>query len=216
MKRLIGLVLCVCMLLCGWSSALAESGQFELRSGIHFGDTIDDIVAKETTLTRASEDSNEFHGRIAGYDDSTCMFIFNDDGGLEDMRYDFNDDSRDDVETQYLALYQSLVRKYGSAIGNTGGNCELITGSAMSSMALYVYLLGALDNCSGDYIDYDEWTVDTDGGHVKIDLIAYYYRDSNYDYHYYLSLSYKFYTDADYDAAVQEKQEERAEVDNDL
>ena len=83
-------------------------------------------------------------------------------------------------------------------------------------MAVFVGLFGGLDGYFGDYADYDEWIVDTDGGHVKIDLIAYYYRDDVFNYSYFVSLSCKFNTDADYDAAWQEKQAERAEVDNDL
>ena len=220
MKRLIGLLLCVCMLAAGWNVAFAEEGSpFELRNGIHFGDTIDEIVEKETTLTRTSEDSNSFDGRIAGYDNAECTFTFDDNGGLEDMHYAFGTevcDSRDALEDVYKTLGQSLIRKYGSPIGNTGGSCELITGSAMSNMGLIVGLIGTMDGFDGDYIDYDEWIVDAENGHVKIDLVGYYYRDSDYDYYYYVDLSYKFYTDEEYDAAVQEKQAEREEVDNDL
>ena len=44
MKKLISLLMCVCMLLAGLNAAFAEAEDFELLSGIHFGDTIDDIV----------------------------------------------------------------------------------------------------------------------------------------------------------------------------
>ena len=219
MKKLISLLMCVCMLLAGLGAAFAEAEDFELRSGIHFGDTIDDIVEKETTLTRLNEESNEFQGRISGYDDASCMFTFDDDGKLEDMRYIFGSDvcySRDKMNNVYLDLYRGLVRKYGTAIGNTGGSCELITGSAIDTMTLYVYLLGELDGYSSDYTDYDEWIVDTKGGHVKIDLVSFYLRNSDFEYSYYVDLSYKFYTDEDFKAAQQEKQAARDEVDNDL
>lgn len=219
MKKLISLLMCVCMLLAGLGAAIAEAEDFELRSGIHFGDTIDDIVEKETTLTRLNEESNEFQGRISGYDDASCMFIFDDDGKLEDMKYSFGSGvcySRDRMNDVYLELYRGLVRKYGTAIGNTGGTCELITGSAMDEMALFVYLIGELDGYSSDYTDYDEWIVDTKGGHVKIDLVSFYLRNSDFEYSYYVDLSYKFYTDEDFKAAQQEKQAARDEVDNDL
>ena len=219
MKKLISLLMCVCMLLAGLNAAFAEAEDFELRSGIHFGDTIDDIVEKETTLTRLDEESNEFQGRISGYDDASCMFTFDDDGKLEDMRYIFGSDvcySRDKMNNVYLDLYRGLVRKYGTAIGNTGGSCELITGSAIDTMTLYVYLLGELDGYSSDYTDYDEWIVDTKDGHVKIDLVSFYLRNSDFEYSYYVDLSYKFYTDEDFEAAQQEKQAARDEVDNDL
>ena len=219
MKKLISILMCVCMLLAGLNAAFAEAEDFELRSGIHFGDTIDDIVEKETTLTRLDEESNEFQGRISGYDDASCMFTFDDDGKLEDMKYSFGSGvcySRDKMNDVYLELYRGLVRKYGTAIGNTGGTCELITGSAIDTMAFYVYLLGELDGYSSDYTDYDEWIVDTKGGHVKIDLVSYYLRNSDFEYSYYVDLSYKFYTDEDFKAAQQEKQAARDEVDNDL
>ena len=219
MKKLISLLMCVCMLLAGLGAAIAEAEDFELRSGIHFGDTIDDIVEKETTLTRLNEESNEFQGRISGYDDASCMFIFDDDGKLEDMKYSFGSGvcySRDRMNDVYLELYRGLVRKYGTAIGNTGGTCELITGSARDEMALFVYLIGELDGYSSDYTDYDEWIVDTKGGHVKIDLVSFYLRNSDFEYSYYVDLSYKFYTDEDFKAAQQEKQAARDEVDNDL
>ena len=51
---------------------------------------------------------------------------------------------------------------------------------------------------------------------VKIDLVSYYYRDSDYNYSYGNLVSYHYYTDDDYDNAVQEKMEENAAVDNDL
>ena len=39
--------------------ALAEA-EFPLRSGIHFGDTMEDILSKEKTLVRESDESNIF------------------------------------------------------------------------------------------------------------------------------------------------------------
>ena len=83
-------------------------------------------------------------------------------------------------------------------------------------MAITVYVFGSLDGYSADYTDYDEWIVDCDDYHVKIDMTSYYLRDKSYNYTYTVSLSYHYYTDEDYDAAVREKQGERQEVDDDL
>ena len=83
-------------------------------------------------------------------------------------------------------------------------------------MSLRVYLFGELDGYDGDYYDYDEWTIDTDSYHVKIDLISYYYRDDDYEYYYYVNLSYYMFTDEEYNAEIDKKVEEQGEVDDDL
>lgn len=220
MKKNIIRLISMLLVLCCATSAFAEE-EFTLRSGIKFGDTIEDIVEKETTLTREDDDSNWFKGTIAGYKDSQALFSFDDNGKLEDMCYAFDQFGNDyksssDVSDVYATLYKSVVRKYGSPLGNTGGNVELITGSAMTRMGIVVYMIGGMDGYDGDYLDYDEWIVDCTGGHVKIDLISYYYRDSSYDYHFQVDLSYRFYTDAEYEEALNEKIAERKAVDDDI
>ena len=217
MKKLVAvfLVLVMAVNLCG----MACADEFKLRNGILFGDTIDDIVAKEKTLTRESDTSNSFKGKIAGYSDAECTFGFDDDGKLVTMNYSFSSDictSRDKMNEVYKTIYESLNRQYGSPLGYTGGSCYLITGPAFTSMAVWVYWLGELDGCAGDYTDYDEWVVDADGYHVKIDMISYYYRDNKYNYQYMVNVSYKMFTDDEYAEALSEKQGEREEVDNDF
>ena len=83
-------------------------------------------------------------------------------------------------------------------------------------MGVMVYIFGGLDGYDGDYLDYDEWVVDCTNGHVKIDLISYYYRDADYNYNYDVDLSYYFYTDAEYEEALNEKIAERKAVDDDI
>lgn len=198
--------------------ALAEA-EFPLRSDIHFGDTMEDILSKEKTLVRESDESNIFLGTIAGYENSTCSFFFDDDNRLTGMNYSFDRDNcsdRDSTNDVYKTLYQGLCRKYGDPIGNTGGTVELITGPAFDRMALIVYGLGAMDGCSADYMDYDEWVVDTDTYHVKIDMTSYYLRNSSADTLYLVDVSYQKYTDEDFENALAAKQNERDTVDNDL
>lgn len=203
-------ILCMILLLC--STALADD--FTLRSDIHFGDTMETILQKETTLTRTSETSNSFSGTIAGYSGSTCDFAFDDEGKLISMTYEFDCTSRDSTNSHYKTLYDSLVRKYGSPLGNTNGSCHLITGPAMDKIG-FVYFIRTIDGWSADYYDYDEWIVDCDDYHVKIDLVSYYVRNQS-TYLYYANLSYKQYTDAEYQAALNEKKTEREAIDNDL
>ncbi len=217
LKRL----LCVLLALSCISFALADD-EFTLRSGIKFGDTMDDILAKETTLVRKSEDGNEylsFLGKIAGYDDAGCTFYFDDDGKLNDVWYTFINvcTSKDTTNDVYKKLYQSLVRQYGTPLGNTNGSCYSITGKAILNMSLWVhYFVPLNDNFAGNYINYDEWIVKADGYNVKIDLISYYVRDATYEYQYFLDLSYHYFTDADVEEALNEKKSEQEEVDRDL
>lgn len=217
MKKLLTVLIACILCLSAVTAGTAEEG-FTLRNGIKFGDTMDDIVLKETTLIRNDETSNSFTGKIAGYSDADCTFYFDDDGKLKSMEYGFSNScySRESTNEVYKKLYQSLVRQYGKAEGNTDGSCELITGPAIDSMGFWVYLMGMFEGCNADYYDYDEWIVDTDSYHVKIDLISYYYRNDDYEYTYYVNLSYHMYTDEEYDAKINEKIAEQSEVDNDL
>ena len=203
-------ILCMILLLC--STALADD--FTLRSDIHFGDTMETILQKETTLTRTSETSNSDTVSLKTVNGK--KYAFDDEGKLISMTYEFDCTSRESTNSHYKTLYDSLVRKYGSPLGNTNGSCHLITGPAMSNMAVWVYLFGTFNGWSADYYDYDEWTVDCDDYHVKIDLVSFYYRNSDYEYTYEVNLSYKQYTDAEYQAALDEKKTEREAVDNDL
>lgn len=216
MKRMLAGFLAVLLVLSCSAAAFAQE-EFTLRSGIHFGDTMEDILSKETKLVRESETSNWFKGTIAGFENASCGFYFDNDGKLTSMDYSFTDmDSRTEVNDDYKTLYDSLVRKYGKPLGNVGGKIDPITGPALMRMAVLVQLYKFLDGYDADYMDYDEWRVDTLGGHVKIDLVSYYYRDDDYKYCYQLDLSYHFYTDADYEQAVSDKIAKRNEIDNDL
>ena len=218
MKRLVSVLVSLVLMVSCFSSALAAE-DFTLRSGIKFGDTLEDILAKEKTLTRESEDSNSFTGKIAGYSNANCSFSFDDDGKLIDMQYTFNNNictSRDEMNNVYKKLYESLKRQYGNPLGNTGGKLHLITGEAITTMAILVYLFGSLDGYSADYADYVEWVIDCNDYHVKIDIVSFYTRSKNYTYDYYVALSYHCFTDEEYTAAVREKEGEIQEVDADL
>lgn len=213
MKKIFCLILMIAVLLS--STSFAEE-EFTLRKGIKFGDTMDTILQKETSLTRKSETSNVFTGKIAGYSDASCEFAFDDNGGLKSMTYCFDCFSRDTTNNTYDTLYDSLVRQYGKAEGNTGGNCEMIIGPAIDSMAFWVYLMGELDGWSANYYDYDEWIIKCTDYNVKIDLVSFYYRNDDFEYTYKVETSYLKYTDDEYDAKIEKKQHERDEVDDDL
>jgi hypothetical protein len=217
MKRLVSVLVSLVLMVSCFSSALAAE-DFTLRSGIKFGDTLEEVLDKEKTLTREGEDGGTFKGKIAGYSDAKCIFSFDDDGKLIDMRYTFkrNISSRDEMNSVYQKLYDGLKRQYGNPLGNTGGTTHLITGSAIAVMTAIVGMISYLNGYSGDYADYDEWVIGCDDYHVKIDIISFYTKSKDYTYVYYVELSYHCFTDEEYAAAVREKEGEIQEVDDDL
>ena len=209
----------VTMILCLAGSAFAENEDFQLRNGIVFGDTMDIVKQKETLpeINYENESELQYEGTIAGIDGSVEYYFDEENGKLTDMLYSFSAySSRDFMNSDYSKLKESLLRKYGTPLGNIGGDLYLITGKAPDEFGAFVGTYIFFFNGDGDYVDYDEWIVNCNGYNVKIDLISAYARDKSYNYHYEINLSYHYYTDADYMDEVQKIQEENAAVDNDL
>lgn len=215
MRRYVALLLVIILLLSSFS--LAED--FTLRNGIVFGDSMEDILRKEKSLTRKSDTSDWFEGKIAGYNGAECGFYFDDNGKLISMDYSFGSSvcsSKTDVNNVYETIYDSLKRKYGAPLGNTGGSCYLITGPAIDRMSLYVYLFGSISGYNGDYYDYDEWIIEEDDYSIKIDLISYYYRNDDFDYYYFVDCSYHKFTDEDIRAERDQQQQKNDDIDADF
>ena len=218
MKKWIAMLLALLMI----GGAVASGEDFVLRKGIVFGDTKADVLRKEDTLVKSHPDDDDdfwFKGRIAGFDNGECRFDFDDYGKLNGLFYTFGSQvntSKSVTDDNYQTLYDTLVRKYGAPLGNTGGTIDLITGAAFDNMAAVIYLFGSLDGITADYSDYAEWIVRCDNYNVKIDLVKFYYYDTSYDYTYYINVSYLKYTDAERDAKIREKQNEQSEVESDL
>lgn len=202
--------LCVCLsfvVLC--TSAMGDP--FVLRNGIEFGDTMETILQKETTLVRESETNSWFEGEIAGYPKAMCGFYFDDDGKLISMDYSFDKyvcTSEDIMKEVYDKFYQSLNNEYGDPFPSGGGICYVITGPAMERMNGWLKMVGTLPGFIGEMVDYAEWIEGCENGHVKIELVAYYTcaPDNVYDYH--VDISYHLYTEDDYDMAISENHSE--------
>ena len=219
MKRIVTIIMAV--VLCSIGTGLAESKDFQLRNGITFGDSLNTVKQKETgTIQSGSVEKTDgvwFDATIAGMDGSIRYDFDEETGKLTDMLYDFSSSSsKDSVDNDYSKLKNSLVRKYGSPLGNTGGSLHLITGPAVENAATIISLYRYLIEGTGDFRDYDEWIVSCDGYNVKIDLVSYYTRSKDYKYSYGNKISYHYYTDDDYLNALKEKQEEIEAIDNDL
>ncbi len=239
-RHLIALALFFAMLFSCFGCAFADedNGGFTLRNGIMFGDTIDDILAKETTLKSTSYsldsyDANQtmFIGTICGYDNSTCVFSFDESNMLYDMLYGFEIydmlygseiydtlyrfaiEDNGYFDAVYGTIYNGLKRKYGEPLySNEDKPSYIIVGSAYNLLDL------ANENVDNPNLEKCcEWVIDVGSYHVKIDfaLISWYFAHWNL-YEHSILLSYHKFTDSDYEARIAEKLHEQEIIDRDL
>lgn len=127
-KKQISFLLIIAMIiaLCGCSST--EKGKpnsdFEIRSGIHFGDSIDEVKNKEQTLKfDRLEDSNNsllFYGGLDNIEHATAIFFFDKNNVLNDFYYRFWNISEDPIvnEKIYKTVYNNCVKQFGESISN--------------------------------------------------------------------------------------------------
>ena len=232
MKRIFILCL-VCTLL---FSSFASAEEFTLRNGIKFGDTMEEVKNKETLEIdkfvdkidtsendTSSDDETKYpysittkKGTLAGISDSYIYYQFDAEKTLRNVDYCFKSSSyKDFVDNDYDNVNQGLRRKYGSPLGYSGGSMYIFSGTAITFAALIAYLYDYIDGY-GDLRDYDEWVVDADGYHVKIEQVEYYYGSSYSSLTYGYRMSYTYFTDDDLKNAQDSKREEHNSVDNDL
>ena len=207
MKKAISILL-VILLLSLSISVYAEP--FSLRNGIFFGDTMEEVKSKEQLkYINGKEDKNWFRGTIANVDDSEVSFYFDKETGqLTDMSYYLG--ARSTVyRSNYDEIKESLIKKYGNPLGNTGGYFHVIVGKAVES-----YIRGKtianMYNSKDDLLDYDEWLINCDGGAVKIDLIL------ESTSHLTISLSYHFATDEEIEKLMEEEKDKQDSLENDI
>ncbi len=216
MKKFLVLILVLCI----FGSALANNEVFQLRNDILFGDTLEIVKQKETLpIQSGSADSTNdvwFTGTIAGMDGRVCYSFNEETGGLTDMHYEFSTSSgKESNDNTYKKLSDGLIRKYGEPLNNPDGSLYIITGKAFEHVSILMAVLRMLSG-RGDILDYDEWIVDCEGYHVKIDLVSYYGWTSSTGNIYYSSVSYHYYTDEEVMDELQKKTDENAAIDNDL
>lgn len=223
MKRLFALLLALGML---FTSTLACAEEFTLRNGIAFGDTMDEVLAKETfpfdeDFEDLDDDGSDLpysirtdRETIAGISYSAITYKFDKNKTLREVYYDFgfSSESEDTNDVDYDNINSGLIRKYGTPL-NHPGELYVIIGAAFEKAISAIVVLGK----KGDIIDYDEWIVDTDDYHVKIDQVKFYWID-RYDnkWKYGHRVSYKYFTDEDIQNALNEKQEQQNLVDSDI
>lgn len=181
MKKTVCLALILVFVL-AMTPAFAE-GDFQLRSGILFGDTLETVKAKEKTLV--IEESSEgkdtkvwFAGTISGYKGSARFDFDLSTGGLTDMLYSFESFSAmGEADSQYEALRAGLIRKYGEPLNNPDGTEYPVKGLSFDHSQILINLWKQIGSGSGkgDISYFDEWVVECGGYMVKIDLVNYFY-----------------------------------------
>lgn len=194
---------------------------YTLRNGVQFGDTMEQVKAKET-LPWDEDNCNETRlwtesGTVAGISGVDVVYFFDENGKLEEVKWELPDRSYgDSSDSDYSTLYKAFAQKYGSPLGYTGGDCYIITGRALEGAAT-LYLLYDMLDMYGTMRDYDEWDYTIGNGeHVKIEIAQFRYGESILDADYHIYVGYKYFTDADLQEAMDEKRQENQAVMNDI
>ncbi len=238
MKKLISIIVAL-LLVFFTTTAMAE--EFTLRNGIAFGDSMETVLAKETlevddiedgsdegtstdTEDDDSEDESELpyyfttcEGTVAGIENSYIKYNFDANKTLREVIYYFESySSKDTSDSDYESINDGLIRKYGSPLGYSNGDCYIFSGAALESAVISAYIFSDLLDGYGDIRDYDEWDVETGDYHVKIEQVQFYYGSSYSDIKYAHQMSYTYFTDDDLQAEKDAKRESQEAVDNDL
>ena len=164
--------------------SLAE--EFTIHAGTKFGDTREEVMAKETLLYcgENGKDGISFRGTVAGFDNSKVYYNFDDNVKLIEVYYGFNsyDGSRSSrtIQNIYETLLDGLTQKYGNEITDK----DYIK-YGIPSWALNICNTSPTE--SRRIYDLNVWIVPCDGYNVKIELIRTMDRDC--------FLSYLPYTD---------------------
>ena len=171
----------------------AETVPFILRNGIQFGMTKEEVANLETLPREPGVFEYYGYGTISGIADSAVQYHFNSDKKLRSVEIDFSTKDKKGyvlMTVDFEAINGKLRAKYGEPLGNTGGACHYIQGAEFGSL-MGSYSSWIILGCS---IDYDEWVIDVEGGHVKIDHILQASQNTGTNLH---ILEYTFFTDDD-------------------
>ena len=214
MKKMLSMLMAMLLL---WSFTVAAhaENEFVLRNGIQFGDTREEVRAKETLLIDYSnEDENKIctkKGNVAGFEEVAIVYEFDEKDKLIGVMWSLYSPNDND----YSKLKKAISEKYGTPLDNTNGDSYIITTLALSETfeSISIYRKFGIE---ADIYDYDGWDYEyRNGQHAKIELVQY-----CLGYNYVIHVGYKHFTDEELDAAIQEKQEkdanEKANVLNDI
>lgn len=193
MKKIVAVLLAAVLALAACSALAA--GDFPLRDGIRFGDTLDDINRKITlTLEDGSKGKTNkvwYTGDIAGIHGEARFDFDESTGELTDMLYTFETKEQlPPTQSEYNLLREGLIRKYGEPLNNPDGKRHEVTGTAFEHAETLIRLWTQMLSGGGEILNYEEWIVEADGYSVKIDLVCYHYRNSGDTLYYSNDISY--------------------------
>ena len=178
MKKMLSIIMAMLLL---WSFTVAAhaENEFVLRNGIQFGDTKEEVRAKET-IEINEEEGNENQiwtkeGNVAGFEGVNLLYVFDDEDKLIEVKWQLPESSYSDTsDSIYSKMKKALSEKYGTPLGYTNGDFYIITTTAVTGAAVFAGTYKLVGKY-GDLRDYDEWDYEYQNGqHVKIDLIQFY------------------------------------------
>lgn len=175
------------------NTASSDEDRFALRGGITFGDSSQTVQEKEVfSLDKTSSNTFAGKGNIAGYDDSTVVYHFDDSNRLTEIVYWFEDTKDQDLSRdRYETIYNGLAKKYGEPLSIAEGEFYPLTTSAFdyyNNAAAIVAFTGRV----AELERYDEWLIPDGDGSVKIDLASTCYGSAD-SLNYILHLAYKYF-----------------------
>lgn len=193
-RRLIALMTAVCLVAAPMNvmaedilKDIPEIENFSLHSGVMFGDSVEDVKAKEKEAGFSVSDENEtadthtkrvfFSGMFAGISDSGLRYTFHGDEGVYSAHYGFGDEQGYQYDSQsedFDVITDELIKKYGDPIYNEGEGTpfillnykenDLVIGWSEYNFKRQVYSSDEL----GLY-RYNQWLIKTDDYYVLID-----------------------------------------------
>ena len=190
MKIRLSTIFCVAIVFCAFFHSLAYAvidSQFPLRSGIHFGDTVEEVKEKEQGLKLKEEKNStlKYRGLIAGYD-GDATFYFDKDEKLTDLTDHYLFFDADEVAKIYVDIKNLCSEEHGAPLTEEKKPFKIM-GKTLE-LAVLTVTLSREAEMKSDIVTYDEWVVFTDEGMIKIEEVLYYIGQAYYvdiGFHYY-------------------------------
>lgn len=161
-------------------------GVFSMRNDIRFGDSMEEVRAKErVALAEETSEEGEVYLNAKGIEISTIQnseisYYFDERGGLKKtiMRLNGGDISQTQLDDDYAIIHSGLIRKYGEPAHSMDGDDEFIrndelTGHGLYSILLATDLLAKLEGrSSNSQYTYDQWYFQDDEGIILIEQFS--------------------------------------------
>jgi len=147
---------------------------FSMRNGVEFGMTLEEIEKVETFSRDKSKNQEVYsygYGKISGIDGSCVEYHFDQNGKLNSLEINFSEENKNNpmIKEDYVKINSLLEDKYGKPLGNKNGECYFLRGNEFNSVLSNYTLFKMLGT-----VIYDEWLLETEDGHIKIDHFCFY------------------------------------------